>query len=106
MGSPLKKKDGESMLEGTPDAEMLEKLAERVEKAVAAIGDLRRDRDRLRARVEELEKDLESRTSDAARLGGVEEENERFRTERDEIRTRIETVLDRLDALESAVAAE
>ena len=82
---------------------MLERLGERVERAVAAIGELRRERDTLRSRVEELERALESRSSDVQRLGSVEEENERFKSERDEIRTRIETVLDRLDTLEGAI---
>ena len=36
------------------EAEILARLSERVEKAVATIQELRRERDQLRARVEEL----------------------------------------------------
>jgi FtsZ-binding cell division protein ZapB len=68
------------------EAEILARLSERVEKAVATIQELRRERDQLRARVEELE--------------GGEEEQERLRRERGEIRDRIEGILASLEALE------
>ena len=68
------------------EAEILARLSERVEKAVATIQELRRERDELRARVEELE--------------GGEEEQERLRRERSEIRDRIENILASLEALE------
>ncbi|HEX2123647.1 MAG TPA: hypothetical protein VHL59_18605, partial [Thermoanaerobaculia bacterium] len=42
-------------LAGTEEDEILGRLSERVEKAVATIQELRRERDQLRARVEELE---------------------------------------------------
>ena len=95
-----KNESGESVLEGSAESEILEKLAARVEKAVAVITELRRERDGLRARVDELEGEMQTRRQDSERLGSVEEENERYKTERNEIRTRIETVLDRLEALE------
>lgn len=69
------------------EAEILARLSERVEKAVATIQELRRERDELRARVAELE--------------GGEEEQERLRRERGEIRDRIENILASLEALES-----
>ena len=68
------------------EAEILARLSERVEKAVATIQELRRERDQLRARVAELE--------------GGEEEQERLRRERTEIRDRIENILASLEALE------
>ena len=68
------------------EAEILARLSERVEKAVATIQELRRERDQLRARVAELE--------------GGEEEQERLRRERSEIRDRIENILASLEALE------
>ena len=42
-------------LAGTEEAEILARLSERVEKAVGTIQELRKERDQLRARVEELE---------------------------------------------------
>ncbi len=78
-----KTKDNEQMEE----AEILARLSERVEKAVATIQELRRERDQLRARIAELE--------------GGEEEQERLRRERGEIRDRIENILASLEALEA-----
>ncbi|HEX6100875.1 MAG TPA: cell division protein ZapB [Thermoanaerobaculia bacterium] len=78
-----KTRDNEPMEE----AEILARLSERVEKAVATIQELRRERDQLAARVAELE--------------GGEEEQERLRQERGEIRERIENILASLEALES-----
>jgi FtsZ-binding cell division protein ZapB len=69
------------------EAEILARLSERVEKAVVTIQELRRERDQLAARVAELE--------------GGEEEQERLRRERGEIRERIENILASLEALET-----
>ena len=77
-----KTRDNEPMEE----TEILARLSERVEKAVATIQELRRERDQLLARVAELE-------------GGAEEQ-ERLRRERGEIRDRIEGILASLEALE------
>jgi FtsZ-binding cell division protein ZapB len=63
-------------LAGTAEGEILARLSERVEKAVQTIQELRRERDALKAQLEE---------------------HERFRRERDEIRNRIETILASLE---------
>jgi len=90
-----KTKDTEQMaLAGTEEAEILGRLSERVEKAVAAIQELRRERDQLRKRVEELESQV--RAQDEAG-----EEQARLRRERSEIRDRIENILSSLEALET-----
>jgi FtsZ-binding cell division protein ZapB len=86
----------------TEEGEILARLAERVEKAVGTIHELRRDRDQLRARVEELETRLKDQDDANARLESLEDEHERFKQERGEIRDRIETILSSLEALESA----
>lgn len=84
-----KTKDTDQMsLAGTEEAEILGRLSERVEKAVATIQELRRERDQLRARVEELE--------------AQDEEQERLRRERTEIRNRIESILSNLEELETS----
>jgi len=80
-------------LAGTEEAEILSRLSERVEKAVATIQELRKEREQLNARIEELEslvRESESR----------EEEQDRLRKERGEIRDRIESILANLEALE------
>ena len=83
-----KNRDNDQLaLAGTEEAEILGRLSERVEKAVQMIQELRRERDKLRARVEELE--------------SRDEDIDRFRKERGEIRDRIETILSTLETLES-----
>jgi len=89
-----KNKDNDQMpLAGGEESEILSRLGERVEKAVSTIQELRRERDQLRARVEELEAQVRDQES-------LDEEHERFRKERGEIRDRIETILGTLEALE------
>ncbi|MGZ5432463.1 MAG: cell division protein ZapB [Thermoanaerobaculia bacterium] len=84
-----KTRDNDQMaLAGTEEAEILARLSERVEKAVGTIQELRRERDQLRARIEELE--------------GGEEEQERLKRERSEIRERIESILSSLEGLEDS----
>lgn len=87
-------------LPGIEETEILGRLAERVEKAVATIQELRRERDQLRARVDELETQLRDADTNSSRLETLEEEHERFRKERGEIRDRIENILSSLEALE------
>ncbi|MGN6184927.1 MAG: cell division protein ZapB [Thermoanaerobaculia bacterium] len=86
------------------ESEILARLAERVERAVGTIQELRRDRDQLRARVEELETRLKDQDDANVRLESLEEEHERFKQERGAIRDRIETILSSLEALEDGSA--
>ena len=82
-----KNKDNDQMaLDDSDEGEILSRLGERVEKAVGMIQELRRERDALKARVEELE--------------SRDEDHERFKKERGEIRNRIESILGSLAALE------
>jgi chromosome segregation ATPase len=78
---------GQLTLSGTEEGEILARLSERVERAVAMIGELRRERDALKKRID----DAESGTSE--RLSQLE-------GERTEIRNRIETILSTLEGLE------
>ena len=91
----------QSALPGIEEAEILSRLGERVEKAVATIQELRKERDQLRARVEELEAQVKDVDEASNRLESLEEEHERFRRERGEIRDRIENILSSLEALEA-----
>ena len=63
-------------------------LQGRVEKAIATIQELRRERDALRAKLEQS--------------STLEEECARFQKERGEIRNRIESILSNLEALEES----
>jgi FtsZ-binding cell division protein ZapB len=94
--------DEQTELTETGEAEILERLSARVEKAVSTIQELRRERDELRGRVEELESRVADSDQTANRLNSLEEEHDRFQKERGEIRTRIETILGSLEALENA----
>jgi FtsZ-binding cell division protein ZapB len=68
------------------DDDILARLQERVEKAITTIQELRRERDQLRARVEEL--------------SALEEDQARYQKERDEIRNRVESILSNLESLD------
>ena len=72
----MKKKTLEQMTLSGTEEEILSRLNERVEKAIAMIQELRRERDALKAKLEE------------------------FESERGEIRNRIETILSNLESLE------
>jgi FtsZ-binding cell division protein ZapB len=94
--------DDQMPLSGTEEANILNRLSERVERAVTTIQELRRERDQLRSRVEELEARLGDHEQTNSRLQTLEEESETMRRERGEIRTRIESILSNLESLESA----
>lgn len=91
----------QTALTDTDEGDILERLSQRVERAVSTIQELRRERDLLRARVEELETRVKDNEETTTRLGSLEEEHERFRKERGEIRSRIESILGNLEQLES-----
>jgi FtsZ-binding cell division protein ZapB len=84
----------DTTLEETPEAEILERLSERVEKAVGMIQELRREREQLRTRIDELEARLRDSDETSNRL-------EELSRERREIRGRIESILGNLEALET-----
>ena len=69
------------------EEDILSRLQERVDKAIATIQELRRERDSLRAKLDEL--------------SSIEEDYERFQKERGEIRNRIESILSNLEALDA-----
>ncbi len=97
-----KTKDEQIPLAGTEEGEILTKLGERVERAVATISELRRERDSLRKRLEEAEAKLRDQEGTGERLSTLEEEHDRFRRERGEIRNRIESILSSLESLDEA----
>jgi FtsZ-binding cell division protein ZapB len=102
-----KTRDNEQLsLGSTEEGEILNRLGDRVEKAVAAIQTLRRERDELRVRLEKTEKDLGEQESGAEKLEELETENERFRSERDEIKSRIERILANLELIDEESAEE
>ncbi len=84
----MKKKTTEEQmpLAGTEEGQILARLSERVERAVQVIQELRRERDALKAKLESIE--------------GQDQEVDRLKSERTEIRNRIETILSSLEGLE------
>ena len=96
-----KKSDNDQMsLAGTEEGEILGRLNDRVEKAIATIQALRRERDTIRRELDEANARLQAQGDSAERATSLEEDNERFRRERGEIRNRIESILGSLEALE------
>ena len=81
-------------LSGTEEGEILSRLQERVEKAVGLIQQLRRERDEWKSRAEAAE------SQSGEKLATLEDEFDRFKKERGEIRDRIESILSNLEALE------
>ena len=65
------------------DDEILQRLSEKVERAIVTIQELRRERDELKKRLDEIDDD-----------------GARFRRERGQIRDRIESILSSLESLE------
>ena len=95
-----KTKEEQLALAGTEEGEILSKLGERVERAIATINDLRRERDALKARLDEAESKLRDHEQAGERVSSLEEENDRFTRERSEIRNRIEGILSSLEVLD------
>jgi FtsZ-binding cell division protein ZapB len=92
-------------INGTEEADMLARLGDRVERAITVIGELRRERDTLKTRLEAAESKLKENADTGERLATLEEESERFRKERGEIRNRIETILGNLESLDAGEEA-
>ena len=94
----MKKKTTEEQLAlaGTEEGQILARLSERVEKAIHMIQELRKERDQLKARLQEAEAKL--RGFDPS----IQEEYERFKKERGVIKDRIETILANLESLDAA----
>lgn len=88
------------LLAGTEEGEILARLNERVEKAVGLIVELRRERDALKTQLAETEARLREQDEAASRAVTLDEEVDRFRRERGEIRNRIESILGNLESLE------
>jgi FtsZ-binding cell division protein ZapB len=96
-----KNRDNDQLsLAGTEEGEILGRLNDRVEKAIATIQELRRERDTLRRQLDEATARLQEQGDAADRASTLEEDNERFKRERSEIRDRIESILGSLEALE------
>ncbi len=85
----MKKKSSQQMTLSGSEEEILKRLQDRVEKAIAIIQDLRRERDALKAKL--------AAAKDSSEL---KEDFERLQKERSEIRSRIEMILSNLEALD------
>jgi FtsZ-binding cell division protein ZapB len=92
-----KNKEGEG---NGGEQEILTRLSERVEKAVSVIQELRRENTALKARVDAAEAKVKDHDEASERLTSLEEECERFRRERDEVRMRIEKILTNIESLD------
>jgi FtsZ-binding cell division protein ZapB len=79
----------------TDEEDILQRLHERVEKAIGTIQELRRERDSLKARLEQAE------SGASERVASLEEDCARYQKERDEIRDRIESILSNLESLDA-----
>ena len=87
-------------ISGTEEGEILGRLQERVEKAISMIQELRRERDSWKARAEAAEQKAGAHTDAAERVSALEDDCDRMKKERGEIRNRIESILANLEVLE------
>ena len=90
------------VLKGTEEGEILARLSERVEKAIVTIQELRQERDSLRKKAEEADRKLTERESEAGDLADLRSEHDRMKSERGEIRSRIESILGNLESLDDS----
>jgi FtsZ-binding cell division protein ZapB len=97
-----KKADADQLILSGSEGEILARLHERVEKAIGMIQELRRERDTLKARLHEIEGRAKKHDVDTNRLVELEEDQERFQKERNEIRKRIESILSNLESLDAS----
>jgi len=95
-----KTKEEQMSLAGTEEGEILARLNERVERAITTIQELRRERDALKKRADDAEAKLRDQGAASDRLSSLEDEHDRFKRERNEIRNRIESILSNLESLE------
>ena len=95
-----KKDESQMELIGPGGAEMIDRLAMQVEKAVDTIRKLRAERDDLNQRLEEAESRLGDLSGGAERLEELEKERESFEAQREEVRGRIEKILEKLSQLD------
>ncbi len=92
----MKKKTSDQITLAGSEEEILARLHERVEKAIVMIHNLRRERDALKAKLE----DAERRLRGIGEVAALQEDCQRFQKERNEIRSRIETILSNLESLD------
>ncbi len=98
-----KTREEQLTLAGTEEGEILAKLADRVERAIATIQALRKERDTLKKRLDEAEAEAKTKTDAGEKLSALEEEHARFQRERGEIKNRIENLLSSLESLDETV---
>lgn len=91
-----KRDDKQMELIGPGGVEMIDRLAVQVEKAVETIRKLRAERDDLVARLEEAESRLGDLSGGSERLAELEDAREAFEEQRQEVRGRIEKILEKL----------
>ena len=87
-------------LPSSEEAEILEKLAERVETAIRTIRDLRKERDELVRKLKEAEERLANVEHESEQVSDLLDEKESWLSDRREIRDRIENILGRLEQLD------
>ncbi|HUO84314.1 MAG TPA: hypothetical protein VM534_04290 [Thermoanaerobaculia bacterium] len=92
------KKDGPAIDE--IESEVLERLADRVEKAVVVIRELRRERDDLRQKLQRAEQRLAEQSQEGDAVADLQERIESFESERREIRGRVEKIIARLEMVD------
>jgi FtsZ-binding cell division protein ZapB len=82
-------------------SEALARLSEQVEKAVSLIRELRIERNELEEKVTTLQANIDELEERAGRTEVLERQQSALEQEREQIRTRIESILEKFEQLES-----
>jgi FtsZ-binding cell division protein ZapB len=92
-----KKKPEQMVFNPGEENDVLARLGERIEKAIASIQQLRRERDELRHKLARAEEELRNGNTSGGNAAELQEALERMQSERDEVRGRLEKLLANLE---------
>lgn len=81
--------------------EALARLSDQVDKAIATIGELRKERTGLEERITELQSRVDDLESEAGRTKELEAQQSALEDEKAQIRGRIESILEKFESLDS-----
>lgn len=95
-----KKEEQTGTLLDDAGSEALDRLASQVDKAVDLIQELKKERDALDGKVEELQARVDELEDAAGRARELEKQQSSIEDEKAEIRKRIESILEKFEALE------
>lgn len=96
-----KNQEQEESLLDEAGSEALARLSDQVDKAIATIGELRKERTSLEGRITELQTRVDELESEAGRADELEKQQSALEDEKAQIRDRIEAILEKFESLDA-----